>query len=232
MATYVIDNNFENFPMVNEMNEWQQHYYFKIHHYKPVNLHGVKSDIVDSILSRSPRYDFNGFWIIGGHMDQPISVAQRAFVDTSFLLVSNKQFCGAWADLYISLNKVKKNAIIIADTDYASVTPLPDDKSVPIWTGAIYSKPVKLAAGKYELTISSHGSISDKEYARLAISANDKPIGVFYTDQSLGLNSFFFEMPIGKEVAFKIALTNDRSDKEMGTDRNAFVRLLIIRKIQ
>lgn len=106
MQRYVVDNNKENYPVINERTNWHQAYYFK--HYKstPPYLPGPKVVAVDSILHKAtPRHDVKGFWIIGAHGELPLTPEERVGLDTAYNLVLEQKWLDAWAQKWIRKEK-------------------------------------------------------------------------------------------------------------------------------
>ena len=103
MTQFVVENNNENYPIIDELVSWQHQYYFKALKFKPTILEGSKLNVIDSILAgRNQKYIVKGFWIVGAHGEQPLTKDQKKVLDTSFVLTMEKKFLDAWAELYIS----------------------------------------------------------------------------------------------------------------------------------
>ena len=101
MTQFVVENNKENYPIINELVSWHQQYYFKNLKFKPIMLEGKKVSIVDSILNSSdPKYRVKGFWIIGAHGEQPLTQEQKNGLDTAYVMTLEHTFYDAWAELY------------------------------------------------------------------------------------------------------------------------------------
>lgn len=102
MTGYVVDNNKENYPIINEVTFWQQQFYFRINNFKPVMLTGKKAHVVDSLLQvQKTQNNIKGFWIVGAHGDKPLTPEQRKVVDSTFTVTKEKKFLDAWAQLYV-----------------------------------------------------------------------------------------------------------------------------------
>ena len=103
MTQFVVENNNENYPIIDELVSWQHQYYFKALKFKPTILEGSKLNVIDSILAgRNQKYIVKGFWIVGAHGEQPLTKEQKKVLDTSFVMTMEKKFLDAWAELYIS----------------------------------------------------------------------------------------------------------------------------------
>jgi mannosyltransferase len=110
MTHFVVANNSENYPIINEVVSWQHQYYFKAFNFKPNMLDGPKSIVVDSILAgKSSKYKVNGFWIVGAHGDKPFAREQKKPLDTAFVMALEKKFFDAWAQLYIRKKQLTNN---------------------------------------------------------------------------------------------------------------------------
>jgi hypothetical protein len=103
MTQFVIKNNKENYPIIDELVAWQHQYYFKAFKFKATILDGKKVSIVDSILaSTDPKYHVKGFWIVGAHGEHPLTEEQKKGLDIAYVLTMEQKFYDAWAELYIS----------------------------------------------------------------------------------------------------------------------------------
>ena len=101
MIQFVVKNNKEDHPIIDELGAWQHQYYFKAFKFKPTMLVGKKVNIVDSILkSTDPKYNVKGFWIVGGHGEQPLTPEQKKGLDTAYVMTKEQKFYDAWAELY------------------------------------------------------------------------------------------------------------------------------------
>jgi len=105
MTQFVVKNNKENYPFIDELS-WQHQYYFKALNFKPTILEGRKLNVIDSILAgKNPKYAVKGFWIVGAHGEQPLSIEQRKGLNSAYFMIREEKFYDAWAQLYISKNK-------------------------------------------------------------------------------------------------------------------------------
>jgi hypothetical protein len=105
MTQFVVENNKENYPIIDELS-WQHQYYFKVLKFKPTILEGSKLNVVDSILAgKNPKYSVKEFWIVGAHGEQPLIAEQRKRLDSAYVMIIDKKFHDAWAQLYVSKNK-------------------------------------------------------------------------------------------------------------------------------
>jgi mannosyltransferase len=101
MTQFVVENNKENYPIIDELVSWQHQYYFKAFKFKPTMLDGKKVSIVDSILiSTDPKFKVKGFWIVGAHGEPPLTTEERYALDTAFVITKERKFFDAWAQLY------------------------------------------------------------------------------------------------------------------------------------
>ncbi len=230
MTKFVVENNKENYPIIDELVSWQHQYYFKAFKFKPTILEGSKLNVVDSILAgKNPKYVLNGFWIVGAHGEQPLTSDQRKELDSAYAMTMEQKFHDAWAQLYIS-KKIDSNSRLINYTDFEenASTLFPDDRSIALWGGFIKTKPIWLTGGKYKVTVSSRGSVAKGEYARLVIWANDKKVLEFTTTGGFQTQKFDLDLANDEDVTFKVELTNDYSGAD--GDRNAFISSFVITK--
>jgi len=110
MTQFVVKNNNENYPIIDELVSWQHQYYFKALKFKPTILEGSKLNVIDSILAgKNQKYIVKGFWIVGAHGEQPLTTEQKKVLDTSFVMSMEKKFFDAWAQLYIRKNMMKND---------------------------------------------------------------------------------------------------------------------------
>ena len=108
MTQFVVKNNTENYPIIDELVSWQHQYYFKALKFKPTILEGSKLNVIDSILAgKNQKYIVKGFWIVGAHGEQPLTTEQKKVMDTSFVMSMEKKFFDAWAQLYIRKHNEK-----------------------------------------------------------------------------------------------------------------------------
>lgn len=110
MTQFVVNNNNENYPIIDELVSWQHQYYFKALKFMPTILEGSKLNVIDSILAgKNQKYIVKGFWIAGAHGEQPLTTEQKKVLDTSFVMSMEKKFFDAWAQLYIRKNMMKSD---------------------------------------------------------------------------------------------------------------------------
>lgn len=230
MTRFVVENNKENYPIIDELVSWQHQYYFKALNFKPTMLEGKKLNIVDSILAgKNPKYAVKGFWIVGAHGEQPLTADQRKGLDSAYIMTMEEKFYDAWAQQYIS-KKINRDSRLIAYTDFEENTStlFPEEQSIAVWGGSIKTKPVKLTRGTHQVIITSRGSIAKGEYARLVIWANDKRVSEYTTAEGFHPKRFNLDLTNDEDVIFKIELINDYSGAD--GDRNAFIHSLVINK--
>jgi len=100
MTNYVVTEK-NNVPLINELTAWQQQYYLDKFHYTGKVFTGKKEDIIDSILHKSsPQYTIDTFWLVGAHNDPKLTPNKQQALDTAYNLISQKDYYGAWAQLY------------------------------------------------------------------------------------------------------------------------------------
>jgi uncharacterized membrane protein len=102
MTEYVVRENKNRFPIINELTSWHQEYYLKKFGSKAELITGSKNANIDSILQKtSSRFDVNGFWVVGAHGDKKPDTAVLKRLNEQFVLVDRKEFFDAWGLLYV-----------------------------------------------------------------------------------------------------------------------------------
>jgi uncharacterized membrane protein len=96
--TAYITANGKNYPLINELTGWHQHYYLKKYDYTGALLFANKENMVDSILRG--QYKADSFWIVGLHGDPHLSEAKQQQLDAAFVKIRQKEFIKAWVELY------------------------------------------------------------------------------------------------------------------------------------
>lgn len=109
MTAFVVGENKENYPIINQLTSWHQSYYLKKMGSNAKLLTGDKENLVDSILTPgNPDWNFKGFWIVGAHGDKPISDEKKKLLEKDYILLKQQQFSDAWAQLFIFKKDIKE----------------------------------------------------------------------------------------------------------------------------
>jgi uncharacterized membrane protein len=221
------------YPIINQGTSWQQQYYIKHWKYPAPILSGKKEDIVDSILRKaSPKYNLDGFWIVGFHGEARLSDEKKAALDTAYVLMRDSSGIDAWCEQYISQNAAGGSRIISAGNFDAKFTTNMDGHMViPVWGGTVLSNPVKFKKGTFEMAVTSKGTPFDTTYPHLKIYLNDQLVDEFYTQENYLQHKAKVTIPNDGDYVLKIEMDNDASAPGRG-DRNAFVQRIFFKKEQ
>lgn len=231
MTAFVVGENKNNYPIVNQTTGWHQGYYLKKFGSKAKLMATDKNALVDSIAAgNTPQWAVNGFWLVGAHSEQPISAERLQKLDKDYMLLKQDKFYDAWAQLFVSKKRMNTNGINISYTDFApgEGTVLNDQKAIAIWAGAIHTQPIHLEKGTYKLSIMAMGTSFKDEIPHLNIYCNGKKIADFYTTGQFAGKEFTFEN-VNDPVVLKIEMDNDLNQEGVG-DRNAFIQNIILVK--
>jgi hypothetical protein len=231
MTKYIVDNNQNNYPVINDRTGWHQTYYLREFGSKAKLLNGSREKLVDSFLAEDNRGGvIKGFWIAGAHGDKKMDDALVHRLDSSFMLVKEKQFLDAWAGLYISRSSKDSNYILVNYDSFTGGSLLADRKLAAIWNGSIVSGNVPLQKGNYSLQIFAYGDKGGGEYPRMNVYANDKKLGAYLLSGSMEEKDFILTIPGPVDCVIKLELANDFAEAGKG-DRNIYVqRLLIVKR--
>jgi len=231
MTAFVVRENKDNYPIVNQTTGWHQGYYLKKFDSKAKLMATDKNALVDSIATgNTPQWAVNGFWLVGAHSEQPISPERLQKLDKDYILQKQEKFYDAWAQLFVSKKRISTNGITISYTDFApgEGTVLNDQKAIAIWAGAINTKPIHLEKGTYKLSIMAMGTSFKDEFPHLNIYSSGKKIGDYYTTAQFTGKEFIFEN-VSEMITFKIEMDNDLNQEGVG-DRNTFIQNIILEK--
>lgn len=231
LTQYLTTQNPQNFPVINQVTAWQNTYYMKKFGSKAQVISIRKEDAVDSILRKSPSYNFDAFWIIGAHGDQPLAEEKRKALDTAFVLLKEGSFIGAWAQFYMSKTAANSKIKTIYHDNFAENegTVLSAEKVLAIWGGVVHAKPVKIEKGRYRLTVAAYGTQSKGVFPHLNVFVNEKKLGDYFVTQTLAEKSFEFQAT-EEEVIIKLDMDNDYSSPSEG-DRNTLVKYVVLEKL-
>lgn len=231
MTAFVVGENKDNYPIVNQTTGWHQGYYLKKLDSKDRLMATDKNALVDSIAAGiTPQWALNGFWLVGAHSEQPVTAERLQKLDKDYILLKQEKFYDAWAQLFVSKNRIAARGITINYTDFAAGegAVLNDQKAIAIWAGAIHTKPIQLEKGTYKLTIMAMGTSFKDEFPHLNIYSSGKKIGDFYTTAQFAGREFIFENE-SDSIVLKIEMDNDLNQEGVG-DRNAFIQNIILEK--
>lgn len=97
MAQYISSES-RDVPVINHITAWHSRYYFNRYQYKGKLIEANKEAMVDSILSGA--YKADTFWLAGAHGDPYLDPAKRTRLDSSYVLLKERSFNNAWAQLF------------------------------------------------------------------------------------------------------------------------------------
>ena len=231
MTKYVVTENTNNYPIINQVTSWQQQYYLKKFKSGAEVISGPKNDLIDSILT-SPRWNLDGFWIVGAHGDGPPDTSRLRALANEYTLLKEQKFYDAWAQLFVSKSILDKNYRMITYNDFApgEGSVLPAEEVIANWGGVIHSKPVTLQQGKYEITIAARGTAVKGAFPHVNVYVNDVKVTDYQVTGELKDNQFIYENPSEGQVIIKLDFDNDLTVEGEG-DRNLFVRSIMIKKV-
>jgi hypothetical protein len=174
-----------------------------------------------------------GFWMIGAHGEKKLEGNAAKALDTAYILVKEKEFYDAWAQLYISKKHINGHFIVIRYTDFTDKNTLvmPGDKRVAIYGGLSHSPPLTLEKGTYRISISAIGTKAANELPHLNVYFADKKISSYYVTEKMEQHSFQFENPATVSGMMALEFDNDyyAPPKE---DRNIFLEYIIIERLK
>jgi 4-amino-4-deoxy-L-arabinose transferase-like glycosyltransferase len=223
----------KSYPIINQVTPWQQQYYIKRLGYKGEIWGGVKEDLVDSILRKSnPKYDVDGFWIVGFHGEGRLSPEKKAALDTAFIVVHDTAGYDAWGEFYLSKRASSGSRILgLQNFPQAGVFTEGDGRQViPVWGGSISSSPIELKKGSYEMITDSRGTPFAGVFPHLKFYLNGRLVHDFFTGETYAQKMTKIEVPSDGSYELKIEMDNDASDPNLG-DRNAFInKIMLIKK--
>jgi uncharacterized membrane protein len=230
MTSYVVKENTSNFPIINQVTAWHQQYYLDKFGSKAEVWSGQKESLIDSIVKKSsPKYDLQGFWIVGAHGDKmPDENAIRS-LDSSYMLLKSATYHDAWAQLYVSKDHNKAQYIILSYDDFSSTegAKQPEMKRIAIWNGTVTGKPVFLSKGTYKLSIQAMGTKAKNEFPHLNVFCNDRKLGDYFVPGEMESRDFDLTQENDGDVVLELVFDNDAYNPP-GEDRNIFLSSIII----
>lgn len=236
LSEYVFADSTNTYPIVTEEpTAWHHQYYLKKYGTKVPLITGPKNQLIDSILNKnSARFNLNGFWLIGVHGEKPPPDEVLSKLDTAFILTKKKDFFDSWARLYVYRNsesdqmQIFNYDIFPADKKFE----MDNETVAPIWEKEIETKPITLKKGSYKVSFLAKGTPADKVYPLLKVYFNNIIVGNFSPQESFEQSpSFKFEMSKDGELTIKLMMENDAISSNSGEDRNAFIKHVIVEKV-
>jgi hypothetical protein len=127
---------------------------------------------------------------------------------------------------------VRDTATSSIDLDYHYFDPgqvRSDSKEIAIYGGSLSTNPIKLQKGKYAVAVVSKGVPAGGVYPHIIFSVNEKVLGDYNTLRMFSSPSFTFDVAKDTAVSFKLTMDNDAIVGE--EDRNTFIKVLHVKKI-
>ncbi len=97
MVQYIMEDG-KAYAVVNQYTGWHSTYYFDRYGYKGKILEITKDDWTNGLVNNT--YQPDTFWMAGAHKDPKPDEAQRRKLNAGYVLVKEKDFKDAWAQLY------------------------------------------------------------------------------------------------------------------------------------
>jgi len=208
-------------------------YYVKQFGFKGSVLPGLKENYYsDSVLqrdiSKSNLDTFNiadTFWLVGltefadSFSDKYMIKKKNKLPNTTFKILKDTTFFGAWAQLYVSKTKTVFKPAIYYFKQAQNTNDVSD--MIPIWSGNISSDPIPLSRGQYDIIIASNGTPFKKIFPHNNLYVNNNKIGDFTSGDAIGAHIFQFILNQDTAVTIKIDMDNDENGN--GEDRNTFI---------
>ena len=170
----------------------------------------------------------DGFWIAGSHgYPRPADSILRK-LDSTYTMVSSRDFYDAWAILYIK--KDSKEYVKLNYSEFSGGDIIPTEQVIALWGGTLTSKTITLPAGKYKLAVTARGEQSAGEFPHIIITMNDRQLGGYYVSKEMKEQNFVLENNSTDPVVIRITMTNDHYIPGK-SDRNVYVRQLLFERI-
>jgi len=234
LTAYIVHYNHRNYPVLSEKTSWHQSYYFRKLKSDVRQLSGPKARMVDSILySRNPEWALDGFWIAGAHEDPMLDEAKLLELQDRYVLVRQKTFYDAWAQLFVLKKLAGERFHAI---DYRSFKPAKNssvmerEQVLGIWSGYVETRPFRLSRGNYRVTVSAKGTDLQGEFPQVHVLINGKRIGSCYVDDRIHDTVFRFRLPEDSRAVLSVGFDNDKSIEREG-DINLLLQSVVIEKI-
>jgi hypothetical protein len=229
-TSYIVHANRFNFPIVNGKDGWYQQFYLGQFKSDAAMLSGSKNDLIDSLaFSADDKYRSEGMWISGSQGDKPLGGEQLQKLDSNYVLIREKQFYDAYAQLLVKKPFAKAHFAVLNYSDFIDGTVLQEEKKLAIFGGSVHSKPFMLMKGNYDVSIEGNGTSALGEFAHLNIFANNRKIASYYVTKQDSETTVRFTNESDAMTTITIALDNDFY-KPPAEDRNAFIRRVIFEK--
>jgi uncharacterized membrane protein len=225
MTRYVVKENKNNYPILNERTHWHQQYYLDHFGSRASTFTGKKEAMIDSILSGSSTYSFKGFWLVGAHGDLKPDSNKISQLDTAWVRVKEKEFNDSWAMLFVP--KKDNMLFMVRFTELEGGEDFYGIYRV-IWNGSAQTKRLEIPPGNYRITLDGKGDMGGGAFPHVNVCVNGRKVYDFVWE---GEKAIHFETMINDpQTIIKIEMDNDFSEPGKG-DRNVFVKNLMLERI-
>ena len=220
------DTTTADYPFICGETAWHHQYYLKKYGFSSSILGGNSEVVVDSILNKEGRYiSTEGFWLCDALGGEKPSRALTEKIGSSFLLVKEQDFYGAWLQLYVSKSAaVRKSTTLDYHFFPGNLFKLNNDTVVAIWDKTPVTTQVQLAAGKYSVYVLMNGTPVKGTYPHMNVLINDRPVYSFYAGEGFAYQGFPFKNERDTIATLKIIMDNDSTGVDPAEDRNAFIK--------
>ncbi len=206
VTEYVVRNNAAHYPIINEVAAWHQKYYLQKMGNKAEILAGRKINTINSILRKEKlRRRPPAFWIIGAHLDKPLTAKWQRKLDLFYTMRQKKKFFDAWAQFY-RIREGMKDARVVGAGDFlpAANWRVNELGAVTLFSGQMQTRSFSLAPGQYEAAIYISGSAADGEFDGVRLEVNGQVMGDVKVTGQLDLCKFPFRL--GKDQGVTISM--------------------------
>jgi hypothetical protein len=233
IAKLITSDSTADYPFVCGETAWHQQYYLKKYGFSSSIVGGNREVVVDSILKKEGRYiNTQGFWLCDALGGEKPSGALTEKIGSSFLLLKEQDFYGAWLQLYVSKGAaVRKSTTLDYHFFPGNLFKLNNDTVVAIWDKTPATTQVQLAAGEYSVYVLMNGTPVKGTYPHMNVLINDRPVHSFYTGGGFTYQGFHFKNERDTITTLKIIMDNDAAGVDPAEDRNAFIKSISFLKV-
>ncbi|HLP32089.1 MAG TPA: glycosyltransferase family 39 protein [Bacteroidia bacterium] len=233
LSEHIFADTTNNFPfIVEEATAWHHQYYKQKSGNTVPLLIGKKEALVDSILTQSsPRFELEGFWIIGVHGEKQPAPELLSALDSMYVQTEQIDLHDAWARLFVAKKGENKNLVLYNYAvfgennvfDYGGI------KVAPIWEKDIVSTPLPIKKGEHSISFLAKGDPLNKIYPQVTVFFNDKKAGSFVAGEIFEQSTAFpFSVATDTPLVIKLRMENDAVNRLSNEDRNAFIQHVMI----
>jgi mannosyltransferase len=224
MTDYFVNHNPGKAPLIAYKTSWHNQYYMKLRGVSASLFNGDQPEEWDAVLSAGKQ---TGFWVSNAHNAGELDDEIRQKLEKGYFMSSQVDFFDAWLRLYLPIEE-SKNQVAVA-FDSSQYFTIDQERVVALWGGTIYAKPVQLKPGRYTLRLSARGTPANGKFPEVAITANNKQVGLVKSTAQPATSEFTFEAT-HSPVTLSFEMTNDLADPEKKEDRNFFLYAVSVRE--